>query len=62
MFVFIDPYLSGLTDDVIEGKYTEVGFRKIIRLMVVSKLIGTIMSQLLFVPFSKFIAWIATVI
>jgi hypothetical protein len=62
MFVFIDPYLSGLTDDVIEGKFSEIGFRRIIRLMVVSRLIGTIAAQLLLVPFSEFIAWIATVI
>lgn len=62
MFVFIDPYLSGLTDDVIEGKFSEIGFRKIIRLMILSRIIGTIVAQLLLVPFSKFIAWIATII
>lgn len=62
MFVFIDPYLSGLTDDVIEGKFSEIRFRKIIRLMILGRLIGTIMAQLLLVPFSKFIAWIATIL
>ena len=62
MFVFIDPYLSGLTDDVIEGKYSETEFRKIIRLMIVSRFLGTILAQFLFVPFAKFIAWTATVI
>jgi len=62
MFVFIDPYLSGLTDDVIEGKFSEIRFRKIIRLMIVSRLLGTLAAQLLLVPFSRFIAWIATVI
>jgi len=62
MFVFIDPYLSGMTDDVVEGKYSEVGFRKVIRFMIISRLFGTILAQLLLVPFSKFIAWIATII
>lgn len=62
MFIFIDPYLSGLTDDVVEGKFSEIGFRKIIRLMVLSRLIGTIVAQLFLVPFSKLIAWIATII
>lgn len=62
MFVFIDPYLSGLTDDVIEGKFSEITFRKTIRLMIVSRLIGTVAAQFLLVPFSKFIAWIATII
>jgi len=62
MFVFIDPYLSGLTDDVIEAKFSEISFRKIIRLMVLSRLLGTMIAQILFVPFSEFIAWIVTVI
>jgi len=62
MFVFIDPYLSGLTDDVIDGKYPETGFRKIIRLMIISRLLGTVLAQFLLIPFSKFIAWIAIII
>ena len=62
MFVFIDPYLSGLTDDVISGKYSEIGFRKLVRLMVLSRFLGTILAQLFLIPFSKFIAWIATIL
>lgn len=62
MFVFIDPYLSALTDDVIDGKFSETNFRKIVRIMIMSRIIGTIMAQFLLVPFSKFIAWIATTI
>jgi hypothetical protein len=62
MFMFIDPHLSALTDDVIEGKYSEIDFRKAVRLMVLSRFIGTMLAQLLLVPFSKFIAWVAGVI
>jgi hypothetical protein len=62
MFMFIDPHLSALTDDVIEGKYSETDFRKVVRLMVVSRFIGTMLAQLLLVPFSKFIAIVARVI
>jgi hypothetical protein len=62
MFMFIDPHLSALTDDVIEGKYSETDFRKVVRLMVVSRFVGTILAQLLLVPFSKFIAMVAKVI
>jgi hypothetical protein len=62
MFMFIDPHLSALTDDVVEGKYSEIDFRKAVRLMVVSRFIGTMLAQLLLVPFSKFIAWVAGVI
>jgi hypothetical protein len=59
MFMFIDPHLSALTDDVIEGKYSETNFRKVVRLMVVSRFIGTLLAQFLLVPFSKFIAIVA---
>lgn len=62
MFVFIDPYLSALTDDVIEGEFSETGFRKIIRIMILSRILGTVLAQLLLFPFSKFIAWVATII
>jgi len=59
LFVFIDPYLSCLTDDVIESKFSESAFRRIIKFMVISRLLGTLLAQVLFVPFSKFIAWCA---
>lgn len=59
LFIFIDPYLSGLTDDVIEGKYMESDFRLIVRIMLIGRILGTILSQFLFVPFSKFIAFVA---
>jgi len=62
LFVFIDPYLSGLTDDVVDGKFSETGFRKIVRLMILSRLLGTILAQFLLVPFSKIIALIARLI
>ncbi len=62
MFMFIDPHLSALTDDVIEGKYSDIDFRKVVRLMVLSRFIGTVLAQLLLVPFSGFIAWVAGII
>lgn len=62
MFVFIDPYLSALTDEVVEGKYSETDFRRIIRIMIFSRLLGTVLAQFLLVPFSKLIALIATLI
>jgi hypothetical protein len=62
LFVFIDPHLSALTDEVIEGKYSESDFRMIIRFMVASRVMGTLLAQLLLIPFSKLIAFTATVI
>lgn len=62
MFVVIDPYLSILTDEVIEGKFSESEFRKTIKYMVLARLIGTLLAQLLLVPFAQFIAFVARLI
>jgi hypothetical protein len=50
LFVFIDPYLSILTDDVILGKTTEAHFRRCVVLFVASRLAGTLLAQVIFVP------------
>jgi hypothetical protein len=62
MFIFIDPYLSIMTDDVVLGKTKESLFRKYIVYMVIARLIGTILAQVIFIPASEFIAWIAGLI
>lgn len=62
MFLIIDPHLSILTDEVVEGKYSEGEFRGTIRYMVLARLIGTILAQFLLVPFAHFIAFVAEVI
>ena len=62
MFIFIDPYLSIMTDDVVLGKTKESLFRKYIVYMVIARLIGTILAPVIFIPASEFIAWIAGII
>lgn len=62
MFVIIDPYLSILTDEVVEGKFAESEFRRTIRFMVFARLIGTVLAQFLLVPFAHFIAFVANLI
>jgi len=62
MFVIIDPYLSILTDEVVEGKFAESEFRRTIRYMVFARVIGTILAQFLLVPFAHFIALVAEII
>ena len=62
MAIFIDPHMSGMTDDVIEGKVTESQFRKAIVWLVGSRLTGTIVAQALLVPSAMLIAWVARVI
>ena len=62
MFVIIDPHLSVLTDEVVEGKYSESEFRGTIKYMVLARLIGTVIAQFLLVPFAHFIAFVAEII
>ena len=60
MFIFIDPHLSGITDDVVLGKCSEASFRKYIIYMTIARLLGTLLAQLLFIPGAQFIAVLAT--
>ncbi|MEM5502411.1 MULTISPECIES: lipid II flippase Amj family protein [Ahrensia] len=62
MFILIDPYLAGLTDDVAGGKVSENYYRKFIIWMVLSRLAGTILAQLLLVPSAQLIAWLGRII
>ena len=62
MFVFIDPHLSSMTDDVTLGKCSEATFRKYIVYMTIARFLGTLLAQILFLPAAKFLSWTATVI
>lgn len=59
LFVFIDPYLSMLTDDVMQGKVGHPFFRHTVALLVGGRLVGTVLAQLLLVPAASIIAAIA---
>lgn len=59
LMIFIDPYLSLLTDAVVNDNFPEATFRKTIRILVISRLIGTVLAQFLFVPFAYLITLVA---
>jgi hypothetical protein len=59
MFVVIDPQLSVMTDDVVEGKVGEPRFRGTIVWLVGSRLAGTVLAQILLVPAAQSIAFVA---
>lgn len=59
MFIFIDPFLSIMTDDVVLGRTKESLFRKYIVYMVFARLLGTVLAQFIFIPSAQIIAWIA---
>lgn len=60
LFLFIDPHLSMLTDDVVDGKLTEAEFRRSVMWVSGSRLAGTLLAQMLFVPAAVAIAWAAS--
>jgi hypothetical protein len=62
MFLFIDPHLSVMTDDVTLGKCPESTFRKNIVYMIVARLVGTMLAQALFLPAARVISWVAEII
>jgi hypothetical protein len=62
MFVFIDPYLSIMTDEVVMGECKESVFRKYIVYMVLARIAGTLIAQVIFVPSAKLIAWLSGIL
>lgn len=62
MFIFIDPYISMLTDDVIRGECDELQFTRCIIFIVAGLILGTILAQFILVPASKVIVYIAKII
>jgi len=56
MFVLIDPHLSLLTDDVMEGAISESSFRRVVIYLVGARVAGTLLAQALFLPGAAAIA------
>jgi hypothetical protein len=59
LFALIDPQLSVMTDDVVEGRVSEALFRRTIVWISLSRLAGTLLAQVLFLPAAQAVAWIA---
>ncbi|OYX09129.1 MAG: hypothetical protein B7Z08_06670 [Sphingomonadales bacterium 32-68-7] len=59
LFALIDPQLSVMTDDVVEGKVSEPLFRRTIVWISLSRLVGTVLAQALLLPAAMAIAWVA---
>ena len=59
LFVFIDPHLSIMTDDVVEGRTSEAAFRRAVVWLAGTRVAGTLVAQVIFVPAATLIALIA---
>jgi len=62
MVIFIDPFISMLTDDVIRGKCTQLQFDRCIIFIVGGLIAGTVLAQFLLVPAAEIISIIAKLI
>jgi hypothetical protein len=58
LVVFIDPKISILADDVVNQRGSYNKLKSMSLMMVTSRLLGTLLAQLLFVWGAQYIAWI----
>lgn len=59
LFALIDPQLSVMTDDAVDGRVSEALFRRTIVWISFSRLAGTLLAQALFLPAARLVALIA---
>jgi hypothetical protein len=62
LFVLIDPALSIMTDDVMDGRVSEPAFRRAVVWFAGSRVAGTVLAQLLLVPAATAVVTLARVI
>jgi Alternate to MurJ len=60
LFVFIDPHLSVMTDDVVEGRTSEAAFRRAVVWLAGARIAGTVVAQVILLPAAAIIALVAT--
>jgi hypothetical protein len=58
LVILIDPKISVLADDVVNNKGNYTRLKGISLMMVTSRLLGTILAQLLFIPGANYVAWL----
>ncbi|WP_077622651.1 lipid II flippase Amj family protein [Sediminibacillus massiliensis] len=57
LVVLVDPKVSVIADDVVNGRGNYYLLKNISLIMVSSRLLGTLLAQLLFISGAKYIAW-----
>ena len=59
LFALIDPQVSAMTDDVVDGSVDEATFRRAMVWISLSRLAGTLLAQVLLLPAALLIAYAA---
>ena len=62
LFVLIDPALSIMTDDVMDGRISEPAFRRAVVWFAGSRVAGAALAQLLLVPAASGVVFLARLI
>ncbi|SES25288.1 Protein of unknown function [Gracilibacillus ureilyticus] len=57
LVIFIDPKISVMADDVVNQRGDYQQLKNISIMMVASRLLGTLLAQLLFIPGAHYIGW-----
>lgn len=57
LVIFVDPKVSVIADDVVNGKGNYQTLKNMSLMMVTSRLLGTLLAQVFFIPGAKYIAW-----
>ncbi|GKV70115.1 hypothetical protein NCCP2716_26130 [Sporosarcina sp. NCCP-2716] len=57
LVIFVDPKVSVVADDVVNGRGNYQTLKNISIMMVSSRLLGTLLAQVFFIPGAKYIAW-----
>ena len=57
LIIFIDPKISILADDVINQKGSYLNLKAVSLMMITSRLLGTMLAQVFFIPGAEYIAW-----
>jgi len=57
LIVFVDPKISVLADDVLNRRGSYLNLKSIAVMMIASRLLGTLLAQLFFLPGARYIAW-----
>ncbi|WP_304608846.1 lipid II flippase Amj family protein [Planomicrobium sp. CPCC 101110] len=57
LIVFVDPKISVMADDVLNQRGNYLGLKSMALIMVASRLCGTLLAQLFFLPGANYIAW-----
>lgn len=58
LVILIDPKISVLADDVVNNKGSYTKLKSISIMMITSRLFGTLLAQLLFIPGAQYVAWL----